>query len=61
MLMLWCGQIPVLNYAGGIVVSRHLNGREMPKPVEDELRRAAKKFGLDYDSFCVSDNTWCPM
>ena len=22
-LMLWCGRLPVLNYAGGIVISRH--------------------------------------
>ena len=61
MLMLWCGEIPVLKYAGGILVSRHRHGREMPKDVEDEFRRVAGKFKLNYDSFCISDNTWCPV
>jgi len=26
----------------------------------DELRKSAKKFGLDFDKMCPSDNSWCP-
>lgn len=61
MLMLWCGEIPVLKYAGGILVSRKRTSHEMPALVLEELKISARKFGLDYDSFCISDNTWCPI
>lgn len=27
--------------------------------IEDALRSAASKFGLDYDAMCVSENTGC--
>ena len=61
LLMLWCGRLPVLEYNGGIVLSRKRSGQEMPDHVRSELVAVARKFGLDYDSFCVSDNTWCPL
>lgn len=61
LLMLWCGRLPVLDYNGGIVLSRKRSDKEMPETVKNELRRVAKKFGLDYDSFCPSDNTECPF
>jgi len=59
--MLWCGKLPILNYNGGIVLSRERTGIKMPENTRKEFRKVAKKFGLDYDSFCVSDNTWCPL
>jgi hypothetical protein len=59
--MLWCGEIPILKYSGGIVLSRHRNDKGMPENVKNELRNSAKKFGLNYDKFCASDNAWCPI
>ena len=61
LLMLWCGQLPILDYNGGIVLSRKRSGKEMPQSIRDELTKSARSFGLDYDSFCESDNTWCPL
>lgn len=61
LLMLWCGRLPVLEYNGGIVLSRKRTGQDMPDIVRHEFEDVAKKFGLDYDKFCVSDNTWCPV
>ena len=61
LLMLWCGRLPVLDYNGGIVLSRKRSDKEMPEAVRNELRQSAKSFGLDFDSFCASDNTECPF
>ena len=27
---------------------------------DEELSRAASKFGLDFSKMCPSDNSWCP-
>ena len=62
LLMLWCGRLPILDYNGGIVLSRKRSDKEMPEKVKNELISSAKDFGLNYDAdFCVSDNTWCPF
>ena len=58
-LVIWCGNNPVLTYAGAFVVSRHQSLSMMTPEVESELRTAATKFGLDFDEMCVSENTPC--
>jgi len=60
-LMLWCGRLPVLDYAGGIVISRHRSDEEMPKSVQTEFRRVLKTHGLDWDKMCPSNNNHCPV
>ena len=47
-------------YNGGLLLSRFRNDANMPDPVREELRQSAKKFGLDFDKMCLSDNSWCP-
>ena len=37
-LMLWCGRLPVLNYAGGIVISRRRTSAGMPDSVTREFK-----------------------
>lgn len=59
-LMLWCGRLPVLDYSGGIVISRHRSDENMPEEVQKEFRRVLKKFGLDWDKMCPSNNNHCP-
>ena len=49
MMMLWCGENPVMKYAGGILLSKGKNYSDMPKWVEDELRTAVNAHGLDFD------------
>ena len=49
MLSLWCGALPVLDYAGGLVMSRHRNGRAMPPETLQEFKRAAARFGIKWD------------
>ena len=58
-LVIWCGNNPVLTYAGAFVVSRHKSLSMMAPEVESELKAAATKFGLDFDEMCVSENTSC--
>ena len=58
--MLWCGRLPVLDYAGGIIISRQRTDREMPGEVEKEFRRVLTAHGLDYDKTCPSNNDHCP-
>lgn len=60
-LMLWCGHLPVLDYAGGILISKHRNADKMPKEVELEFRKVMKNHGLDYDKMCPSNNDHCPI
>lgn len=58
-LVIWCGRNAVLNYNGAFVISRNRNLNELTPEVENELRVAAEKFGIDFDGMCVTDNTNC--
>ena len=31
----------------------------LTEEIDQELRSAAEKFGIDYDAMCISDNTSC--
>jgi len=59
-LMLWCGRLPVLDYAGGIVISRQKNDKEMPESVLKEFKKVLSKHGLDWEKMCPSNNDHCP-
>jgi hypothetical protein len=59
-LVIWCGSNPALDYNGGFVISRHRSLGMLPADVEVELREAAERFGINYDTLCESDNTLCP-
>jgi len=62
LFMLWCGRLPVLEYNGGIVLSRNRNEHDMPKEVQQEFRQLAAKFGIDYDKdLCINNNDKCPF
>ena len=61
MLSLWCGKLPVLDYAGGLVMSRHRNGRGMPRETLDEFKRVARRYGLTWDMMCENNNDLCPV
>eukprot|EP00820_Chromera_velia_P018347 Cvel_6806.t1-p1 / transcript=Cvel_6806.t1 / gene=Cvel_6806 / organism=Chromera_velia_CCMP2878 / gene_product=Violaxanthin de-epoxidase, chloroplastic, putative / transcript_product=Violaxanthin de-epoxidase, chloroplastic, putative / location=Cvel_scaffold342:91320-97687(+) / protein_length=457 / sequence_SO=supercontig / SO=protein_coding / is_pseudo=false len=56
MLYIYCGVTPAGEYSGGSVVSRQLSLDKIPKDIEEEFRKVAKKFNFDYDEMCVSDN-----
>jgi len=58
-LVIWCGHNPVLQYNGAFVVSRKQNMDNLTEEIDQELRSAAEKFGIDYDAMCISDNTSC--
>jgi len=58
---MWCGRLPVLDYAGGIVISRHRSAEDMPAEVEAEFKAAAAKFGLEWSNLCPSNNKHCPV
>ena len=45
--------------AGAFVVSRNQNLNNLTEEIDQELRSAAEKFGIDYDAMCISDNTSC--
>lgn len=59
-LMLWCGRLPVLDYAGGIVISRKKDDSAMPAEVVEEFRSVLKKHDIDWDKTCPSNNNHCP-
>ena len=62
LFMLWCGRLPILEYNGGIVLSRHRNEHDMPTSYHKEFRRLAKKYGIDYDKdLCINNNDDCPF
>jgi len=62
LFMLWCGQLPILEYNGGIVLSRKRNENDMPQKYHEEFRRLAAKFGIDYDKdLCINNNDLCPF
>jgi hypothetical protein len=59
-MMLWCGENPVLKYAGGILLSKSKNYADMPKWVEEIFREAVAKHGLDWDKdLFINDNSKC--
>ena len=60
-MMLWCGRLPILDYNGGIVLSRHPSDKDMPKETLEEFKRVSAKYGLDFDDWCPSDNRHCPI
>ena len=59
--MLWCGQLPILDYNGGIVLSRHRNDEKMPQQTLNEFKKVAKKYGLKWKDLCPSNNNHCPI
>ena len=61
MLSLWCGKLPVLDYAGGLVMSRQRNGRGIPQKTLDEFKRVAARFGITWDMMCENNNDLCPV
>lgn len=60
-MVLWCGDNPVLKYAGAILLSRaSKNYHDIPKWVDDIIREAVAKHGLDFDKdLFVNDNSKC--
>lgn len=61
LFMLWCGKLPVLDYNGGIVLSRHRTEKNIPSKVVEEFRQVAANYGLNYDDLCPSNNDHCPF
>ena len=62
MFMLWCGHLPILEYNGGIVLSRKKNEYDMPTEYHKEFRRVARQHGINYDKdLCVNNNDDCPF
>lgn len=59
-LMLWCGRLPVLDYAGGIVISRLKDDTKMPPEVLAEFKRVLSSHGLSWEKMCPSNNNHCP-
>jgi len=59
--MMWCGRLPVLDYAGGIVISRHRTAKDLPEQVLAEFQGVAQKFGIDWTKMCPSNNDHCPI
>ena len=58
-LVVWCGHNPLIQFNGAYIISRQRSLDNIPKEVEEEFRRVAPQFSLDYDQLCVSDNTKC--
>jgi hypothetical protein len=59
-LMLWCGWNKELEYAGGIVISPERDASHIPTEVNNEFRKVASRYGLDYDhQFFDNDNSRC--
>jgi len=62
MFLLWCGKLPVLEYNGGIVMSRKRSEDEMPKEVLQEFISLAAKHGINYyTDLCPSNSHHCPF
>ena len=60
MLLYWCGKIPIQEYNGGLLLSRHRSDKHLSPEAKAELQSTAKKFGLNFDEMCSSNNEWCP-
>ena len=59
MFMLWCGNLPILEYNGGIVLSRHRNDKNMPKEVLQEFKKVAASYGISWGEMCPNNNDHC--
>ena len=60
LFMLWCGENPVMKYAGGIVMSPNKDYHNMPEWVDQLFREAAAKHDVDYDKdMFFDDNSKC--
>lgn len=60
--MLWCGELPILKYNGGIVLSRKRNELDIPHDIKLEFRQLAAKHDIDYEKdLCPSNNDHCPF
>ena len=60
MLIYWCGEVPIQEYNGGTLLSRHRSDKHLSPEAKAELQSTAKKFGLNFDEMCSSNNEWCP-
>ncbi|NRA45895.1 MAG: hypothetical protein HRU09_13140 [Oligoflexales bacterium] len=62
MMYTYCGSTPAGSYAGLNIASRDPDARYsgIPQEVDVELRKAAAKFGVDYDSLCENEHKQCP-
>ena len=60
MLIYYCVEHPIQETAGGVLFSRYKSDEGLSKKSIAELRRVAKKFDLDFDDMCASNNEWCP-
>ena len=47
-------------YNGGLLLSRHRSDKSLTPESKAELQRVAKKFNLNFDDMCASNNEWCP-
>ena len=47
-------------YNGGLLLSRHRSDKSLTPESRAELQRVAKKFNLNFDDMCASNNEWCP-
>ena len=59
--VLRCGRLPVLEYAGGIVISRQRSEAGLPAAAREEFTRVLASHGIQWDKLCPSDNTHCPI
>jgi len=60
MFIFWCGKLPVLEYNGGLVMSRRRSDEDMPKEILEEFISLAAKYGIDYyKDMCSSNNKDC--
>lgn len=60
MMVLWCGETPILNYNGGFILSRGRTETGMLPETESAFRSTCSQLGIDYDAMCVSDTSQCP-
>ena len=47
-------------YNGGLLLSRHRSDKSLSPESKAELQRVAKKFQLNFDDMCASNNEHCP-
>ena len=59
LMMLWCGNLPILEYNGGIFLSRHRSDKDMPESTLEEFKKMSKKHGIPWSDWCPSNNEHC--
>jgi len=59
LMMLWCGRLPILEYNGGIILSRHRSDKDMPKSTLDIFKKLSDKHGIPWSEWCPSNNEHC--